>query len=166
MPKGKQVLHFATWLSETAISRYIQHEFWVIPTIQCIHILAIASLVSSQLFINLRLLGRAGTDVSLRAIADRYLPWFWGAAIVLALSGLLLIVGEPKRELLSAPFWIKMALIVVGLAATVWFDKSLLNADPAMPTDAHKPRALVYCSATTVIWIAVMTAGRLIAYVY
>jgi hypothetical protein len=160
------VLQFAMWLSDTAVSRYIQHEFWVIPTIQCIHILAIASLVSSQLFINLRLLGRAGTDVPLRALVDRYLPWFWVALVVLAASGLLLIVGEPKRELLSAPFWIKMALIVVGVLATLWFDRSILNADAAAPSATIKQRSHLYCLATTVTWIAVMTAGRLIAYVY
>ncbi|MBK1796168.1 hypothetical protein JHL21_16895 [Devosia sp. WQ 349] len=160
------MLQFATWLGETAISRYIQREFWVIPTIQSLHILAIASLVSSQLFINLRLLGRAGVDAPLSAIADRYLPWFWGAALVLALSGTLLIVGEPKRELLSAPFWIKMALIPLGLLATVWFGKALLHPDLSSPASTLKTRSIIYSLATTVIWISVMTAGRLIAYVY
>lgn len=160
------MLEFATWLSGTELSRFIARELWVIPSLQSVHILAIAALFSSSLFINLRLVGRADVGHAVAATTSRFLPWIWIAFVVLATTGLLLVIGEPKRELVSAPFWIKMGLIVVGLAATLWFQRTVSNDPDRWDRPERAGIARFYALGTLIVWIGVITAGRLIAYVY
>ena len=48
---------FCSWLEQTPLSQAIQSAGWVVPTVQTIHILAIAAVLSSVLMLDLRLLG-------------------------------------------------------------------------------------------------------------
>lgn len=160
------MLEFAAWLSETGLSRFIQHELWVIPSLQSVHILAIAALFSSMLFINLRLIGKADAGQTLAATTSRFMPWIWIGFAVLAVTGILLVVGEPRRELVSAPFWIKMGLILVGLTATLWLARSVARDPDRWDRPEEAGRARLYALCTLIVWIGVITAGRLIAYVY
>ena len=160
------MLEFATWLSGTGLSRFIARELWVIPALQSIHILAIAALFSSALFINLRLVGRADVGQTLLATTSRFMPWIWIGFAVLATTGLLLVIGEPRRELVSVPFWIKMGLIVVGLAATLWLRRTIAKDPERWDRPEQSGHARLYALVTLLVWIGVITAGRLIAYVY
>ena len=90
--------HFAEWLSTTFLSVFIQkHNGWMIPAIQSIHIVGITVVMGSVLMIDLRILGWAGTDQTLRQITDRFAPWLTGALYVMLATGLLMVIGEPLR---------------------------------------------------------------------
>ena len=70
---------FAEWLTTTSLSLFIQnHESWLIPAIQSIHIIGIAVVIGSVFMIVLRILGWAGTDQTLRQTTDRFGPWLTG----------------------------------------------------------------------------------------
>jgi hypothetical protein len=145
------VQRFAGWLAQTSPSLAIQTNEWVIPTVQSIHIVAIGVVVGSVLMIALRILGYAGRDQTLAQTTSRFGPWaLWGLA-VLALTGVLMVVGEPARELLALSFWLKMALVIVATAAT-WMLRR------------RSSRALAVL--TLLIWASVVVLGRLIAYDY
>lgn len=160
------MLEFASWLSQTGLSRFIQQRLWVIPALQSVHIMAIAAVLSSTLFVNLRLLGKVDRSHALALTALRFMPWVWTGLAVLLATGVLLVIGEPRRELLSAPFWIKMALILVGASASLWF-QSTLRADPDSWKIANAgAKVRLYALGTFLVWCGVITAGRLIAYVY
>ena len=75
----------------------IQTTKWIIPTLQTIHILAIAALFSSAILFDLRLWGVVERDLPLKDMARRFFPVIWFALPVLLTSGAFLIVGEPKR---------------------------------------------------------------------
>jgi hypothetical protein len=141
----------AEWLSQTAVSLAIQSHEWVIPTIQSVHIVAICAAVSSALMIDLRILGLAWREQTLSDTDARFSPWLSGALLVLALTGVLMIVGEPPRELLAISFWMKMGLVAFGMAA-----HATLRRRPA--------KALA--AATLAVWVCVIVLGRLIAYDY
>ena len=126
LPAGRQ-LEFARWLAQTSISLTIQTHLWVIPTVQSIHIVAIGIVLSSVFMVDLRVFGWAWTDETLRQTTRRFAPWLWGALAVLLATGLLMVVGEPVRELLSLSFWLKMCLIGVGASLAIGFQ--LTSAD-------------------------------------
>ena len=111
---------FINWLAATPPSVVIQKVFWIIPTVQIAHILAISVVLASMAMFDLRLLGLAGTRNSIASLSRRFMPWLWSALIVLALSGSILIVGEPKRALGNVAFELKMALLATAIAVTVW----------------------------------------------
>lgn len=152
------------WVSQTSLSEAIRDAFWVVPTVQAVHICAIAVLVGAALVSELRVAGLMATDEAAPAVIRRHLPWLWGALLVLLSSGLILVWGEPERALLNSTFWLKMGLVAIGFTLTVLFRRPLLNADFAARRGASvwliKPVAwLSLC-----IWIAVVCSGRWIAY--
>jgi putative copper export protein len=161
------MLEFARWLAETRVSLAIQTNLWVIPTIQSIHIAAIGIVLSSLFMMDLRLLGWGGADQTVRETARRFAPWLWGALAVLLTTGVLMIVGEPVRELLSLSFWLKMALILVGVAFVAVFQQALgRNERYWEETGANRWTTRCLAVATFLVWCSVVVLGRLIAYDY
>src|SRR5881227_3392388 len=74
---------FCWWLEQTDWSQAIQSTPWVVPAVQTVHILAIATVLGAVLMINLRLLGLAGVDQPLARQSQRYLPVIWWTLPVL-----------------------------------------------------------------------------------
>src|ERR1700692_2035872 len=95
---------FIHWLGATPVSLLIQRVFWIIPTVQTVHILAMFVVLASMAMFDLRLLCLAGKSNTLASLSRRFMPWLWGALIVLAVSGCILIVGEPKRSIGNVVF--------------------------------------------------------------
>src|SRR5580704_11986870 len=107
------------WLAATALSHTIQTTGWIIPTLQTIHILSVAVVFSSAILVNLRIWGLLQRDAPLPEVARRFLPTIWPVLLILLLTGSLLIIGEPRRSLLNATFYLKMALLVVAVVLTL-----------------------------------------------
>ena len=78
---------FATWLYATPLATTIRDEPWIIPSVQSIHILAIAVVVGSALVSDLRLAGVLATDTLPNVVVRRYLRWMWVALAVLLATG-------------------------------------------------------------------------------
>jgi hypothetical protein len=156
------MLDFARWLAQTEVSLAIQTNLWVIPAVQSIHIAAIGVVLSSIFMIDLRLLGWAGTDQTAGETARRFTPWLWGALAVLLATGVLMIVGEPVRELLSLSFWLKMLLLAVAMVLTIALQKAIARGEGRWE---QSPRATACLAAVTfLIWCSIVVLGRLIAY--
>jgi len=157
------IREFCRWLAATPLSEHIQDAYWVIPTVQTVHIVSIAIVMTSMAMLDLRLVGIAGRRQSLTQMADRFLPWVWTALVVLLCSGTILIIGEPGRELLSEVFWIKMSLIVTALVLTATF-QTVLHRNTGF-WERHRRTAVLLGSVSLVIWVGIVAAGRWIAYV-
>ena len=158
------IQQFAEWLSQTSLSILIQtHNAWVIPTIQSIHIIAIGVVLTSVLMIDLRILGWAGHDQTLRETTDRFGPWLSWALLVLLVTGISMVVGEPVRALLSFSFWLKMFLVALGtLIATFLQITAKRNEQTLVNRRTVKSLAIL----TLLIWVGIVILGRLIAYDY
>lgn len=157
---------FAQWLSQTFPSVFIQNNHqWAIPAIQSIHIVGIALALGSVFLIGLRILGWAGTDQTLRQTADRYGPWLTGSLWLLLATGLLLVVGEPARELVTFSFWAKMCLVALAASLTLAFRASLRKHEQRWETAlARRGSMRLLAVLTFLIWTLIIVLGRLIAY--
>ena len=157
---------FALWLSTTAPSLFIQeHNAWAIPTIQSVHIVGIAFVMGSVLMIDLRILGWAGTDQTLRQTADRFGPWLTGSLWLLLITGILMVIGEPARELVSFSFWLKMALVAIGAAVAIVFLASVRRDEQRWEGALiHRPSIRTLAIVTFIVWACVIVLGRLIGY--
>jgi hypothetical protein len=154
------------WLASTALSGLFRDVAWIVPLAQTIHILAIAIVLSSVGMFELRLMGLAGRRVSIAAMAQRFIPWIWGAIAVLALSGSILIVAEPSRSLLNPVFQTKMCLLAVAVLVT-WLVQRSIHADAEFwdESPSHRRAARFTGLISLVLWISIAVCGRLIAYV-
>jgi hypothetical protein len=159
------LLQFADWLSLTSLSVSFQVHAWVIPTIQSVHIVGIGVVVGSVLMMNLRILGMAGADMTLRQTTNRFGPWLTIALWVLLVTGILMVIGEPVRELLSTSFWFKMFLVATGTLIATAFQMALRKHDEHWESTMLKSAAVKFLAIfTLMIWVAIIFLGRLIAY--
>ena len=157
------MFEFAEWLGSTPLSVAIQSRLWLTPLLQTIHITMIGIVFVSMLTVALRVLGQIRTDEPLAEIWHRFAPWFWTALGVLAGTGLVLTIGEPVREVSALSFWLKMALIVIGVGSALYFGRTVVAAAASANT-VYSGRARVVAVATILLWIAIMFLGRWIAY--
>lgn len=151
---------FGEWLYATPISTVIRDTVWIIPTVQSVHILAIAILISAALVTELRVAGVLSADLSLPVVARRFMPWIWRALVVLLATGTVLIVAEPGRTLGNTVFWVKVSLIFAALLMTLALRKPLLAADISSDVAPSRPIAWLMLA----IWVIVIFCGRFIAY--
>ena len=155
---------FSLWLSNTAASRFVQDKEWIIPTLQSVHILAIGILLSISGLINLRVFVKAMADASVGDTVRSCAPWIWGALLVLACSGAILIIGEPVRELVNPAFQLKMGLLVLAIAVTACVHKRLAHVPLSHDSAAGSAGLRVLVLSTFLIWLPIAVAGRWIAY--
>ncbi len=156
---------FSSWLTATPLSAFVAGQAWVVPTVQVAHILAIAVVMASVLIINLRVLGLISPSQSLGALIHRFVAPAGAAIIVLALTGLLMIAGEPTRAIFRYVFWTKMALLAVALGISAALLTGLRASGVA--SDAGRPVPAVYrglAVAGLLVWLGIIVAGRWIGY--
>lgn len=153
---------FCTWLAHTPLSLTLGAHHWITPALQTVHILAVAAVLASVLIVDLRLLGRRTLD-RFPLFARRYIPWIWRSLAVLLLTGGLLLIGEPARELKNWVFVTKMALVALAAGLTWLAQRPIRTAveeGHALPSFSRP-----FAVASLVLWAAIVFAGRWIAYV-
>jgi len=160
------VRDFALWLATTSPSVFIQeHNAWTIPAIQSVHIVGIALVMGSVLMIDLRILGLAWADQTLRQTTRRFGPWLTGSLWLLLATGLLMVIGEPVRELVTFSFWLKMTLVAIGALVAVLFQRALRRHERQWEdTLVHRPSVKALAIVTFLVWACIIVLGRLIAY--
>jgi hypothetical protein len=160
------VKQFAEWLSTTAPSVYLQvHNTWAIPAIQSIHIVGIAMVMGSVLMIDLRILGWAGTDQTLQQTSRRFGPWLTASLWLMLVTGVLMVIGEPVRELVTFSFWLKMVLVAFGTIVAAIFRMNLrVHERQWEDMLVHRSSIKGLAIFTFLIWTFVIILGRFIAY--
>jgi hypothetical protein len=154
------LISFSAWLSSTALSQLIQTTSWAIPGIQFVHILCLATLFALALNLSLRIAGRGLAAEPLRSLAGRFVPALWICLGLLLLTGGLLIIAEPDRTITNPAFYIKMILLIVAIALTLWL-ASVARREHETPTTMHVAAATL----SMLVWAGIIVAGRYIAYV-
>ena len=155
---------FAEWLQATSVSVTIQSVAWIIPLLQSIHILMIGVVFVSSLMITLRVVGSVRADEPFAAVWSRFAPWMWGGLVVMASTGLMLIVGEPVREFTALSFWLKMTLVAISVITIVIFGRTVRPEARAAASAEFSTGRKAAAVATVVLWLAIIFLGRAIAY--
>ena len=152
------------WLAASPLSQFLAAHKWITPALQSVHILAIAALMASVLVVDLRLLGVGGDAGSLRQVTCRYIAWIWRALVVLLLTGALLVVGEPARELANWVFQMTMGLVMAAAGLTALAQRPIREGAEASPQRRPSWSAAFAC-VSLALWVGIVLAGRWIAYV-
>jgi hypothetical protein len=137
----------------------------MIPAIQSVHIVAIGIILTSVFMIDLRILGLSGRDQTLTETTARFGPWLTWALGVLLVTGALMVVGEPARELLAFSFWFKMCLVAIGVTSAGWFQIALKRHERQWETTLVNRWSIKSAAVLTLlVWVGIVILGRLIAY--
>lgn len=157
---------FGEWLASTSLSYVIQNVTWVIPTVQTIHILCVAIVISAVFLVDMRILGIFARTQPLAALSHRFLSWIWYAIAVLFVTGALLIIGEPNRSITNPAFGAKMLMLLIVAGLTFVIQRPLAtDAGYWDATGGRRAALKVMAVVSLALWSCIVFAGRWIAYV-
>src|SRR5437867_11854307 len=103
-------------------------------------------------------------DQTLRQTTSRFGPWLTGSLWLLLATGVLMVIGEPVRELVTFSFWLKMALVAIGTLVAATFQAALLRHEQLEEALARRASIKGLAILTFLIWACIIVLGRLIAY--
>jgi len=149
------------YLESTPFSIYLQNNFWAVPTMQTLHILAIASVLVASLLIDFRIIGLHGKSESIATVIARYRSLVWLALPVLLVTGCIMIISEPARSLTNPIFQLKMMMLLLVILITLHLQKTYPKNALHEEANAFN-RILAICSL--LLWSGIVAAGRWIAY--
>jgi len=159
------------WLEQTALHTIFADttrlETWlIIPLSQTIHILGVAIVMTAIGMLNLQLLGVRVTKQSFAELSAGWMPWIWSALAVLFVTGAIQTIAEPTRELMNNTFRIKIVMLLIAVAITVLY-RTQVQKDPDywQRSGERRTAAFALASLSLVLWLGIVAAGRLVAYV-
>lgn len=147
---------FSTWLRETESP----FGFYFVLLF---HTFGLALLVGANVIVDLRLLGVARA-IPLAPLRNLFRVMWIGFAMNAA-TGVLLVFAYPTKSLTNLDFYVK--LTVIGLA--VWVMQRLRSRvfeDSSLSEEDMMARGATLARYSLALWLAAITAGRLLAYTY
>lgn len=156
---------FLAFIEHSALAEWVRgsESLFAFPGIITVHAIGMAFLAGGSTAIDLRILGVA-PGISLRAIAS-FLPVLWTAFALNAMSGTLLLIAYPTKALTNPLFYVKLCLIALGVSLVYVIGRTVLRADDGEQRSlGRNARMLAIASIAT--WVALILAGRFLAYTH
>jgi hypothetical protein len=159
------LLSICQWLDSTRLNVFMRQSNWAFPASDTVHTLGIVLVAGTIMLVDLRLLGLALRSVPVAQVVARIVPATLGGFVLMLVSGGLLFSSEAVKMYHSPAFRIKVIfLALAGLNAFIFHRtiyRDVANWDPASIAPA---RARLAGLLSLVFWIAIIAAGRAIAY--
>lgn len=151
------------WLEGTTLSGWVTGPVWAWPVLETLHFLGLSLLVGTVGLFDLRLLGMAkGLPPGL---FSRLLPWGMAGFALNVITGSLFFVGEPSNYIRNAAFTFKMAFVVLaGLNVLVFYLTVGRKVEALGPGEDAPLGAKVVGAVSLLLWIGIMSAGRLLTF--
>ena len=143
----------ATWLRES-------NTIWAYPMVLTLHTVGLAVLVGANTTLDLRLLG-FGRRIPLAVMAQSFrVMWigFW----INAASGALLFAADATTKGSTRLFVMKLGLVALGVVVIMAIRRVAFGGGSDGVNVSGLAKGLAALSL--VIWVAAITAGRLMAY--
>lgn len=155
----------ADWLAATSLARAMRDSAWLYPIVETVHIAGFCILVGSVAMFDLRVLGW-GRALPVSALARQLLPWSLGSLLLIVPAGLTMFSTQPDEFLHNPVFLLKLGLIAAAGLNALWFHLGVYRTVGAWEI-GHAAPALAKCQAvlSILLWLAVITCGRMLAYV-
>jgi hypothetical protein len=150
-------------IKNTAIGEWVRNSVWAFPALQSVHFIGMAMLVGIVGAIDLRVLGFA------RAVPLAPLHRFLALAFVgfglNLMTGIMFFCHDPFEYAFNTSFRLKMLLILLAGLNALWFRLGVfLDLEKWGPGIEASRLAKVISAVSLLIWLAVITAGRYIAF--
>jgi hypothetical protein len=133
--------------------------------LETIHTLGIVLVAGTIMLVDLRLLGLGLKRVPVSHVVSRIVPWTLGGFCLMALTGCSLFSAEAVKLYNSPAFRMKLVFLsLAGLNALI-FHRTIYRQATAWDSAPVAPvRARMAGLFSLILWIAIIAAGRAIAY--
>ena len=152
-------------LAATPWSIALHESQYVWPFTESLHVLMLTLFAGSAVMLDLRLLGRAFTNIPVTVFTARLLPWTRGGFAVMVITGVLLFYAQPVTYFHSVFFRLKLVcLVIAGLNVFIFHSRTQASVG-AWDVGVRPPRAARMAATVSLMaWASVIVSGRLIAY--
>jgi hypothetical protein len=152
------------FVEHSELSEWVRSDcLCAFPTIVTLHNIGMAFLAGGSIVIDLRILGFAPA-MPLKPMA-RFVPVLWLALTVIAATGMLLLIAYPTKALTNPLFYIKLCLVALAVGLVYRIAKHILRA-PEVDQKPLAANAKMLAVASLAVWIALIAAGRYLAYTH
>ena len=151
-------------LENNAVADVVRSSLWAYPLLESVHLIGLAFVVGAVAMLDLRLVGLS-KSLPVSGLASHILPWVRMAFILVVISGFLLYMSDAEYYTFKVVFWVKIGLIVIaGLNAFLFHRGIYKQVDNWNEDNAPPARARFTGSVSLLVWMGVIVAGRLLAY--
>jgi hypothetical protein len=153
------------WLHDTAFSTVMRESIWAEPIVETVHVLTLSVFLGFVLLLDLRLLDLALRERRVSDLFRQLNPGLFGGFAVMVVTGLMLFSGDPLAFYSTLFFKLKMLMLVLAGVNVLVFNATVGRRLPEWDCGAHTPMgAKATGLVSLVLWIAIVAAGRGIAY--
>lgn len=156
-------LAFCRWLANTPLGVTMRDSTWDFAIVEVGHLLAMAVFGGAVLLMDLRCLGLGFRNQPAEQVARELLPLTGGGAMVMFISGILLVANGPVRYYYNPAFRIKMVLFVVAIFVHFFFQVAVARRPVQREREPAWLKLTAACSLF--LWLSIGVAGRAIGYV-
>ena len=151
------------WLRHSTLSALVTGNQWIWPVLETLHFLGLSLLIGTIGAFDLRLLG---LGKGLRpGLLSRLIPWGVAGFALNVVTGILFFVGEPANYVNNIAFYFKMTFVVLaGINVLVFYLALAKKVEALGPDDDAPLGAKLIGAASLLLWIGVMSAGRLLTF--
>lgn len=155
------MLELFKMVENTGLAQWVREDPFAFPLLESIHVVAVMVVVGTIALLDMRLLGLASRNRTVRGLSHDVLPWTWAGFIAATVSGVLLMTGQAGAYAGNTQFRLKIALMAAaGINMLVfhlvtWRRIDQWDRDPLPPAAARFAGAL-----SLLLWIGVVVSGR------
>jgi hypothetical protein len=152
------------WIETSAAAGAMRHWLWLYPVVEIVHIVGFVVLVGAAVMFDLRLLGLSRV-LPVAAMARHHLPWARAALLLVVPSGLLMFAAHATEFAANPAFRLKLILLVAAGLNALLFHRGAFRTVTTWEGGPAVPRAARAAAVVSlVLWVGVIAAGRLLAY--
>jgi hypothetical protein len=151
-------------LEAGGVGAAIRDSLWLFPLVETVHIIGFSILVGAIIAFDLRILG-VSKRISVRLLARHLLPWSLAALLLIVPTGVMMFASEATDLVGNGAFVVKMVLLMLAGTNAAAFHLGVFRNAALWDQNAPSPAgAKLHAVASILIWVSVITCGRMIAY--
>ena len=152
------------WLETSAVAGAMRGSIWLYPIVEIVHIVGFVVLVGAAVMFDLRLLG-VSPALPASGMARHHLPWARAALLLVVPSGLAMFTAHATDFASNPAFRVKLILLATAGLNALIFHRGVYRSVAGWESHAAVPAsARVAAVVSLLLWVGVISAGRLLAY--
>lgn len=153
------------YVGEFESSIEFRGSLYVMPWTTIAHILGMCLFAGTIVMMDLRLLGVGNMHAAFSQLQRRLFPWQMAGMAIAAVTGLLLVYGNPMAYFNNVIFWTKMITMVIAGINALAFHYITYNSIADWDAGVTPPIGAKLAGLLGIfLWANVIVAGRLIPY--
>jgi hypothetical protein len=140
-------------------------SLYVMPWTTVTHVIGMCLFAGTIVMMDLRLLGVGNMQTAFSQLQRRLFPWQMAGLVISAVTGLMLVYGNPMSYFANVIFWTKMVAMAVAGVNALAFHYITYNSVADWDAGVTPPLGAKLAGLLGILlWANVIVAGRLIPY--